>query len=839
MRSRSGYWLPLPPRTFGRSLLAASLSVLLALAPEICCRAGQPVLLDAQGDPLPSGALARLGTTRFRTAGLIYTCAFSPDGKLVAAGSVDPAVCLLDANSGRVLSELRAHSYDVTVVTFSKDGSLLATGDDGGTICLWRVKDRRLVRKIKPCFGGITCAVFTPDGADLVFGCGQDGRIRILNIAKGDVRSIGGHQYPVNAVAVTSDGRTIVGGGNDNTIRFWERDSGKQIDVLRGHSMLVSRVAISPDGKTLLSASNDGTAILWDMATRKQRRRLVMRSGAGGAFEEIRSAGFSPDGAMAALGGACGNVSLWDVQTGKNLRFIHGHESVTYTKRHLGGIRDVSFSPDGQTLLWGTDNRLRQWDVRTWHEKDATPLHGGAVRLVAVSPDGRKLVTGSDDLDHRFLEWDSHSGRLPRPLPVKLDHTPFLDGCAVSADLKLMVAIEDTSIKLLSTANGAEVRRLQARDVLHPVFSADGHFLYGAGKLQASDLLIWDLSSGRTNVRSTGHEGQNVVCKLAVSPDGRFVACGGKDRKITLYEAASEKATITFECPDMEYDTPLVFSPDSHLLAAAAEDAVVRIWDVRSRRAHAPWPAQRRHVNAIAFSPDCTLLATASDDGDVRIHEAATGRERRRFSGHRGPVGAIAFTPDGQSLVSGSDDTTALVWDVSDLRAPPMKLERDRLERLWEEMSDANIVLAYRAVFDLARSPEQSVPFLRQRVRPAERISAAHLETLISDLDSDTFRKRQAAQRQLIEIGQGAEPAVRKALGSSPGPELRGRLEEILRRIQPENSDDIRRLGRVVDALEHAATPEARQILQRLADGAPGVPLTRQAKAAIERLAAP
>jgi hypothetical protein len=141
---------------------------------------------------------------------------------------------------------------------------------------------------------------------------------------------------------------------------------------------------------------------------------------------------------------------------------------------------------------------------------------------------------------------------------------------------------------------------------------------------------------------------------------------------------------------------------------------------------------------------------------------------------------------------------------------------------------------AYRAILQLAAAPEQSVPFLREHLRPARPIDEATAR-LIAKLDSGSFRERERATRELERRGAAVERALHQALGGRPSLEVRKRLEELLqKRGERHLPPDLLRDLRAVEALEHAA--DARRLLEALSRGAPGDPLTREAAASLRRL---
>jgi hypothetical protein len=143
---------------------------------------------------------------------------------------------------------------------------------------------------------------------------------------------------------------------------------------------------------------------------------------------------------------------------------------------------------------------------------------------------------------------------------------------------------------------------------------------------------------------------------------------------------------------------------------------------------------------------------------------------------------------------------------------------------------------AYTALRRLSGDPDGAVPFLAQHLRPVDSIDRPKLTQLISDLDSPRFALRQKATQELALLGDKVLPDLHKALAAKPSLELRQRLEQIISSLQSWSPEQLQAL-RAVEALELIGTPEARQVLMKLAAGALEARLTQEAKASAERLA--
>jgi WD40 repeat protein len=526
---------------------------------------------------------------------------------------------------------------------------------------------------------------------------------------------------------------------------------------------------------------------------------------------------------------------------------------------HPDAVQTLSFSPDGRTLASGSaESAVRLWDVATGKPLCSTGGHQERVTAVAYSPDGGTIFTGAWDRTVRL--WDAASGKERATLTVgteaEEDRAQFrettVSHLTLSPDGKLLAVVRaDESVRFWELPAGKEARSLRGSCV---AFSPDGRLIAcggrgdQAGDLNAGVIRLYERATGRPVRELRGHK--TPVAAVVFTPDGKTLLSRGtvffgmrtgepgesETEFLRAWDVATGEQRRTF--PGAALVASLTLSPDGRTLATNADGGTtVVLLETATGGRRAELRGHTETIFRVAFASDGRTLASGSMDGTIRLWDLPSGKEVGRLEGHRGWVLDLAFSPDGRRLASASLDTTALVWDVArTTRRPraPARLSADELRSAWEDLGgDAG--RAYRAVGALAVA-EQAVPFLAERVRPAAAPDPKRVAKLLADLEDERFEVREQASRELEALGGPAEPALRQALAGRPSAEARRRLTALLEKLAGAPTPEEVRAIRVVEALERVGTAAARRLLTDLAGGVPEARLTREAKAALQRL---
>jgi RNA polymerase sigma factor (sigma-70 family) len=794
---------------------------------------------DRYGDPLPAGAVTRLGTVRFRHGQWVRSLAFSPDGKLIASASADHTIRLWDRASGREVRRLTGHQDAVNFVAFTAGGKQLisASGDfpdvKDASVRVWEVETGRELRRLPqdPSDEPLDALALSPDGTTLA--AGVRNQVGLMEVPSG--RVLGACRLEagtVNRIRFSPDGKSLAAVFASVGVCLFDLKS-KQL-VWENKDQPVDSyspgpgVAFAPDGQTVAaSISIKQPMRLLDAATGKEVRRFEGEHNADWPLV------FSSDGKRIFSDGWGQRGIIWDAATGKPAGTLDPP---------LGAAISLTLSPDGKVLAEAADRAIRFWDSATGKGIPGPEGAQALISALAVSPDGKSVLTASHfDTEAGPRVWDLATGRQRGSLA---GHQ-----CAAAAfapDGKTLVAgcFEGTPV-LADAATGKKIRTFEGASawVDSLAFTPDGKRVIGIG-LTGTPIRVWDPATGK-ELAPVGNLPVGSAKCLALAPDGKLLATGGMDKVIRLWDVAARKEVRQLTGQEGSI-WALTFSPDDRRIAAVTAagkfnfvangtDRAIRVWDVATGRIVRTLTGPAEGSWSAAWSPDGRVLATGGEDHEVRLWEVLTWQERIRLPGHEGPVSALAFTADGTRLISGSSDTTALVWDLGAVGRPTHLPAADDLPGLWADLADADAGRAFRAVAALAAVPDQCVPLLREKVRPVAVPEPGRLARLVANLDDAAFAVRERAERELEGLGELAAPALKEALEKNPSAELRRRAERLLDRLAEPPADQ--RAGlRAVEVLERAATPEARQLLERLARGAPVARLSREARAALDRL---
>jgi WD40 repeat protein len=663
---------------------------------------------DDQGNPDPNGEI----TQQFQLSGLsntsfVYCVAFSPDGKLIAAGGNDPAgyLRLWNAETGEEIpgrfpnggdgrDDADGHTGAVTSVEFSGDGKWLLSSSYDRTARLWNVEDGRLLNTYFGHRSWVWDASFSPTlydekgkslGPQHVVTASQDGEALVWKTRwsmqdeqknRHVTPPFMGHRGPIYSADFSHDGERVVTAGHDKRVLVWRPDEVRPIDYEKaargerieppkftafdGHTAAVRTVRFSEDDKLIVSGGHDNTVRVWNVDAGRLYKTL---RGHGGW---VRAAEFTAGGDWIVSGGHDQVVKLWNVEGYSESKVLRSRA----LKGHMDAILAARFSHDGERIVTASrDRSAKIWNVKTGEtEHDLVEGHAYLASNAAYFPDGKHIATAAIDNTARI--WDVATGTEL----MKFEGTGHNAALAVSPDGRWILTGGDDRTAKMWDASG----RFEAL----PVGAAGEKPAGDSGSIEPMAVL-----------RGLG----SVITAVAVSPNGRWAATGDKGGKCIVWDLLPVLDAEDGGAPKRRHEfkqhtsaiVSLAFVGDDRLFSAG--EKTVYCWDLNDggydRR------DILRHsdtITSMAVSTDGNMLFTACRDGGVRQWDVRHASQMRMLmhrmvsetsvpaNGENGRnqydkrvedphlVNSVVLSPDGGRLLTvAANDRSVRLWDTA------------------------------------------------------------------------------------------------------------------------------------------------------------------------------
>lgn len=434
----------------------------------------------------------------------------------------------------------------------------------------------------------LLCLAVDPSGRFVATGAGNK-VITLRDAALGSVlRTLSGHEGPVNALAFSPDGWRLASGSDDSTLKIWDVASGKLLRSIAGHSAAITSLCWSPDGLNIVSGSRDRTKRVWASNTGAEMLYI------GDHTKAVNSVAFDRDEIRVASGSDDGSVMIHDGHSGDLYRTLQSP---------FGAVRSIAFDPLGERIAAiSARNTLIVWNSRSgaqlWQQRIPTPARDQeeSLGVVRFSPDGLQLA--SADSEGMIRLWNAQ------------------DGEAIT----------------LFRGHPARVTDL--------TFDADGGRLFSVD--EAGSLKIWDTRLEEAPVKIGDHA--QAVRALAFSADEKHLASGGRDRLVRLYAMPSGRLVRTLG-PTGEWINALGFVDQGKSLLVATHAGTIEVWDTTSGTRTKTIQAHEDAIHALAIDAESRHFATGGEDGKINVYDAKTLERVSQFTDVGGRIYTLAFSP--------------------------------------------------------------------------------------------------------------------------------------------------------------------------------------------------
>ena len=659
--------------------------------------------VDLYGDPLPAGAVMRLGTVRYRSNGNVL--GFLSDSKTVVTSptfgiGAPPNLQFWDASSGVLKREIRLEISSVVREGMSLTHKWLAAA---------------VSLPIKPG---------QPRELEIIVWDVESGE-EILRRKRAEDDTID------VAAALSPDGKILVSFAND-VLRFEKADTGEEI--LRGKfpSHYGPSIAFSPDGKTL-AFSTDATThklYLWNWTAGQEVQELKVPDRVGSSLA------FSPDGKVLI---ECGDfqtpLRVWDVATSKLVR-----SQLPALKSHY--YTHATFTPDGKTVIATTrinrPSTVEIWDFATWQLKGS--FSGFELDKVFVSPDGKLLTATGGGIRVWDLESKKELSANDDAHIARVDRLANLGNLVISAGY-------DCTVRLWDVNSGKQRAMITHGSIVRGIALSPDGTKFVSSSID-NTVCLWDTATCKQIYKLLGHGASGGYRVVSFTPDGKHFLSWGDDMHVRKWEVATGKAVLEYEIildgkkstidpddtrgallsklrngeglftPDgksflfedkfsvyvfdvetgkqlhrvpspglvmgsmaISTDSRLLLlnssgerieikRPDGRVQATAADEHPVVIRELAGLGQRFKVVLPEKSPGPLAFSPDGKMFAEVAEEAGspIRFWDAITGKELGTISGFPGVARSLLFSSDSTRLMAGMQDTTVLVWDLSKIR---------------------------------------------------------------------------------------------------------------------------------------------------------------------------
>lgn len=489
--------------------------------------------------------------------------AISPNNSHVYSALQYGAMKKYDLNTGNCVMSFDGHTKYIKSINISHNGNFIVSTSGDDTVKIWNVSTGKLVQDIK--ITSPTSAFFNSNDTKIIVSA-FDGNVRIYDVSSGQQIQMftitSGNSFIETAVFSPTDKyilSSVLDESVSGEIKIWDAQNGELIQTLTGHTSSVATLVFTNDGKSLISGSKDKTLRIWNLNIKEKPKKkglfytppvvvskaLFSRDGKyivasywnntlkllnsnatiaersfTGHTSLVTSFDLSPDEKKIASVSSDKSIILWETSTGQILKRIWPN--------NVRELDSVAFSPDGKILIATCDNCIKMWNVENYQLVNMLDGHKGIVNTAIFSYDGKYIISGS--YDQSIIIWRK-DGVKERTF---VGHIGPVQHVAVYQDQDNMIiasASSDNTVRIWNGRTGDCLYILEGHKnvVTYVSFSKDGKKLLSA----SSDIRVWDTETGELIDVLEGHK--DLVKSVVFSPDSKTILSASSDGTIKLW----------------------------------------------------------------------------------------------------------------------------------------------------------------------------------------------------------------------------------------------------------------------------------------------------------------
>jgi WD40 repeat protein len=584
--------------------------------------------------------------------GEIISLAVSPDGKYALAGSRDNSITLYHIPSGNEIRRLTGTGA-INTLSFSPDGKYILSGStsfsnilkkDIPTLVLWDTSTGQQIKVFQDFPAGIHALAFSSDGRFMISG-GSDYTVKLWEVDPGKkLKQFNGHTGTIRALSFSPDDKFILSGAIGGEVKLWDIETGREIKQYNGFSKNISVVAFTSDGKRVIAGCETGLKS-WEISSAEESNIFKKLS------HKIPHGGISSNGRFILAESGCGEVTILDT-------FNEQAKHTIKFSAECNKIKAAAVDPGGANILLYSGNRLYYLDTKTNIEINSIKKYSSQINFSIFSPDGNYILVGSSD--NTLKLWDLEKGTQIRELS---GHKDKVICGAFSSEGNLAVSgSTDKTVKLWDIHGGQQIKTLEGHsdDIFFVAFSPDGKQVFSASA--DNTFKVWDFKSGK-NIKTLKQD-YHFIDSAAVSPDGKKALIGTSALSFPL-RMVDIKTGKVVKSLNGHYD--LVYSisitPDGNYVVTLSKDETAKLWNLNTGNEIKTTHPLAWFFSMTALSPDGSYILTTNKK-DILLIETSTGKVIKKLRGHSGFVSSVAFCLNGKYALSGSEDKTVRLWHL-------------------------------------------------------------------------------------------------------------------------------------------------------------------------------
>lgn len=458
-----------------------------------------------------------------------------------------------------------------------------------------------------------------------------------------------GHSNTVSCAVFSNDGKFLLTGSDDKTIKLWDVSSGHEMRTFTGHESTIRSVYFINNNKSIISKGGSDIK-LWDIASGTLLKDISVDC------NPFCNMDINKDSSFVACADIKGDIKVWDIKTG----------NIIQTLNNSGLVKYVFFTPNGKTIITATTRDMKHeissWNINTGEKTSKIAVINYDLRSVSIDPSGKFLATGYFDGTIKFI--DINSGKTIKTL--KGHSATILDIKFTSDSESLISASFDKTLKIWDINSGSLLNTLEEHKTgvqCVAINPHDGSIISGGRYeplyLQEGELIQWN-ENGKI-IRRLNRKTSTIKC-VSVNPQGNLIAFGSEDNSIKLWDINTLSLRV-FK-GHTETVNSIDFSPDGESMISGSWDKTIKIWNTSTGEIKNTLIGHKDGVLSVKYSPDGKKIISGGYDKEVKIWDGKLGSLLTTHSGHFKEINQVVFNHEGTLAASAGEDEKIIIWNV-------------------------------------------------------------------------------------------------------------------------------------------------------------------------------